>query len=510
MPCEKPQKVGIPLAISPSQETQETRKIKENNGEGGYLIMKLNWANSIKTYLKVLPFVLLTIFFIGPFITSSYAALLFEGDFETGDLGDFHTGGCGIPPTPTSSLSRTGTYAMESLIEPGEIRSEVAGPWANVGEEYWYGFSIFLPEDFIVNDLSYEILAQWHGYPDFDIGETWRNPVMGLYSSGEAGEWSLVIRYDSKRNTFESGERVYDGEEEFHLGSWETGVWTDWVFHVRWSYESDGLLEIWKNGVKVLYYEGPNAFNDAEGPYFKMGIYSGDVPCTRIVYHDEFRMADANSTYEDVAPGEGATEPSVPGLATLLTPSGIINETAPAFTWNAVEGATMYLLYVEGPSSAVIEQWYDADTITTGDTCSVTPDLYLQDGDYFWEIQTRNDVGYGNWSTALQFSVAAAEPSVPGTATLLSPSSITKDKTPTYTCISGLGATMYLLYVEGPSGAVIEQWYDADTITTGDTCSVEPDVTLARGKYSWGIRASNDNGYGDWSNALLFKVVGKK
>ena len=471
--------------------------------------MKLNWANSIKTYLKVLSFVLLTIFFIGPFITSSYAALIFEGDFETGDLGDFYPSG--IPPVVTSSLSRAGTYTMESLIEPGEKRSEVTrGEVANVGEEYWYGFSIFLPEGYIVNDVSYEILAQWHGRPDFDIGEDWRNPIMAL--DVDEGTWAVVIRYDSKRNTFESGERVYDGQEYFDFGSYETGVWTDWVFHVKWSYESDGLLEIWKNGVKVLYREGPNAFNDAEGPYFKMGIYSGDVPCTRIVYHDEFRMADANSTYADVAPGGNGTEPepSVPGLATLLSPSGTIDETTPTFTWNAVEGATMYLLYVEGSSGTVIEQWYDADTITTGDTCSVTPDVQLQEGNYFWEIQTRNDVGYGNWSSALQFSVAATEPSVPGTATLLSPSSSTKDKTPTYTWNMVEGATMYLLYVEGHSGTVIEQWYDADTITTGDTCSVTPDVTLARGKYSWGIRASNDNGYGDWSNALLFKVVGKK
>ena len=476
--------------------------------------MKLNWVNFIKTYLKVLSFVLLTIFFIGPFITSSYAALIFEGDFETGDLGDFYPCGCGIPPTTTSSLSRTGTYAMESSIEPGEIRSEVEGPWATVGREYWYGFSIFLPEDFIVND-NWEILAQWHGYPDFDIGEDWRSPVMALLTSNPNlssswAKWTLNLRYDSKRNTFESGERVYDGVETFELGSYETGVWTDWVFHVRWSYESDGLLEIWKNGVKILYYEGPNAFNDAEGPYFKMGIYTADVPYTRIVYHDEFRMADANSTYEDVAPKESSSEPSVPGMATLLSPSGTTDETASAFAWNAVEGATMYLLYVEGPSGTVIEQWYDADTITTGDTCSVTPDLYLQEGNYFWEIQAKNDVGYGNWSTALQFSVVAAEPSVPGTATLLSPSSRTKDKTPTYSWNAVEGATMYQLYVEGPSGTVIKQWYDADTITTGDTCSVTPDVTLAKGKYGCGIRASNDNGYGDWSNTLLFKVVGKK
>ena len=474
--------------------------------------MKLNWANSIKTYLKALSFVLLTIFFVGPFITSSYASLTFEGDFETGDLGYFDTNG--IPPTVTSSLSRAGTYAMESWIEPGEIRSEVEGPWANVGEEYWYGFSIFLPEDFIVND-NWEILAQWHGYPDFDIGEDWRCPVMALLTSNPNytsswGKWTLNLRYDSKENTIVGGKEVYEGENTFELGAWETGVWTDWVFHVRWSYESDGLLEIWKNGVKILYYKGPNAFNDAEGPYFKMGIYTADVPCARIVYHDEFRMADANSTYEDVAPKESSSEPSVPGMANLLSPSGTINETTPTFTWNTVEGATMYVLYVEGPSGTVIEQWYDAYMITSGDTCSVAPDVQLQEGNYFWEIQTRNDVGYGNWSSALQFSVAATEPSVPGTATLLSPSGNIKERIPTYTWNTVEGATMYVLYVEGPSGTVIEQWYDAYMITSGDTCSVTPDMTLARGKYSWGIRASNDNGYGDWSNALLFKVVGKK
>jgi len=366
--------------------------------------MKLNWANSIKTYLKVLSFVLLTIFFIGPFITSSYAALIFEGDFETGDLGDFYASG--IPPTVTSSLPRAGTYAMESWIDPGEKRSEVTrGEVANVGEEYWYGFSIFLPEGYIVNDVSYEILAQWHGRPDFDIGEDWRNPIMAL--DVDEGTWAVVIRYDSKENTFESGERVYDGQEYFDFGSYETGVWTDWVFHVKWSYESDGLLEIWKNGVKVLYREGPNAFNDAEGPYFKMGIYSGDIPCTRIVYHDEFRMADANSTYADVAPGGNGTEPepSVPEMATLLFPSGTIDETAPTFTWNTVEGATMYLLYVEGPSGTVIEKWYDADTITSGDTCSVTPDVTLAKGKYGCGIRASNDNGYGDWSNALLFKV---------------------------------------------------------------------------------------------------------
>ena len=472
--------------------------------------MKINRANSIKTYLKVLSFVLLSVFFSRPFSASSEwpppPVQTFVGDFETGDLGDFKALWHGIPTAVTSSISRIGTYAMESSINPGEIRSEVEGPWVNVGGEYWYGFSIFLPGDFVVND-DWEMLAQWHGYPDFDVGEDWRNPVMALRS--DRGKWTLEFKYDSKRNTFESGERVYDGMEYFDFGSYETGVWTDWVFHVKWSYKSDGLLEVWKNGVKVLYYEGPNAYNDAEGPYFQMGIYAGSVPSTRTVYHDEFRMADANSTYADVAPGGNAGGPSVPGLATLLSPSGVVDETAPTFSWNAVEGATMYQLYVEGPSGTVIEQWYDADNITWGETCSVTLDAELQAGDYFWEIQARNDVGYGNWSAALQFSVVSTEPSVPGTTTLLSPSTKTKDKTPTYTWNAVEGATKYQLYVDGPSGTVIDQWYDAATITSGDTCSVTPDMTLTRGKYSVEVRASNDIGYGDWSKALLFKIIGK-
>ena len=225
--------------------------------------------------------------------------LPFECDFEMGDLGKFNVSG--IPPTVTSDLSRSGKYAMKSELKPGEIRSEVLGPSAPVRSERWYGFSIFLPKDFIINE-KWEILAQWHGQPDFDIEENWRNPVIALYSS--EGKWSLKIRWDSKRNTWESGKVVYDGTAYLDFGLYEVDAWTDWVFHIKWSYELDGFLEIWKNGKKVLDRNGPNCFNDAKGPYFKMGIYTGGVKSVRTVYHDEFKMADENSTYIDVVPKE--------------------------------------------------------------------------------------------------------------------------------------------------------------------------------------------------------------
>jgi Polysaccharide lyase len=235
--------------------------------------------------------------------------LVFLGDFETGNLNGWHVSG--NAPKITTSPTRAGRYAMKTSLnrykDKVAYRTEVSGPGSDLGKEYWYGFSIFLPEDY-VPDKIWEIVAQWHGVPDFKIGEGWRNPVMALSTDG--GRWGLVTRWDAKRNTFEGGKRRYGGTKRYDLGPYRTQVWTDWVFHVKWSYQADGILEIWQNGKVVVRQNGPNAFNDAKGPYFKMGLYKGwkrpnspgDAVESRLLYHDEFRMAVGSDHYADVAP----------------------------------------------------------------------------------------------------------------------------------------------------------------------------------------------------------------
>ncbi len=235
--------------------------------------------------------------------------VIFRSDFESGDLKGWRVSG--NAPTITSSPARAGKYAMKTSLDRHKdkvaYRTEVSGPGSQVGKEYWYGFSIFLPDDY-APDKVWEIVAQWHGVPDFKIGEDWRNPVMALSTTG--GKWGLVSRWDAKPNTFEDGKRRYGGTKNHDLGPYRTGAWTDWVVHVRWSYRSDGLLQVWKDGKKLVEQKGPNAFNDKKGPYFKMGLYKGwknpknrsDAVTKRILYHDEFRMAGANARYEDVAP----------------------------------------------------------------------------------------------------------------------------------------------------------------------------------------------------------------
>jgi hypothetical protein len=237
-------------------------------------------------------------------------ALLFVSDFDDQSFKGWR--GSGNMPIFAQDPVRPGRHVMKSSLERSRDRypdrTEVSGPHAEIGKEYWYGFSVFLPEDY-VPDRIWEIVAQWQGVPDTDIGEKWRNPVLALSTTD--GRWGWVNRWDAKRNTFQSGKREYGGIHEYDLGSYERGVWTDWVVHVKWSYEADGFLQVWKNGRKVIDQTGPNAFNDAQGPFFKMGLYKGwgdpkkqsDAVDKRTLYHDQFRMGGADATYEDVAPG---------------------------------------------------------------------------------------------------------------------------------------------------------------------------------------------------------------
>lgn len=236
--------------------------------------------------------------------------LLFTEDFETGQFSSYWRFS-GNAPQVDSSRARSGRFSMKTVLDRDTStiahRTEVAGPEAELHHEYWYGFSIFLPETYL-QDKIWEVVAQWHGQPDFDIGEDWRLPVLSLRT--ERGIWRLFNTWDKKRNTFVDGIPVYGETEIIELGAYETGVWTDWVIHVRWSYSPFGFLRVWKNGELVVEKIGPNCYNDEKGPYFKMGLYKGwadpnvecDAVCRRVLYHDAFRMAGNAGSFEMVMP----------------------------------------------------------------------------------------------------------------------------------------------------------------------------------------------------------------
>lgn len=139
------------------------------------------------------------------------------------------------------------------------------GKKPRVGLEYWYGLSIEVPVDWVV-DNSYEVVTQWHG-------NTTGAPVSlrmdspsdgaGLHGSDDRAErWLLMIDAGVPRVKFDIGPVADD-----------MGKKIDWVFRIRWSPDASGHLTVWRNKHKVVDYMGPTMFREAQGPYWKFGIY---------------------------------------------------------------------------------------------------------------------------------------------------------------------------------------------------------------------------------------------
>lgn len=206
------------------------------------------------------------------------------------------------------------------------------------------------------------------------------------------------------------------------------------------------------------------------------------------------------TTPTNTPPGGGP-----PGMATLVSPSGSTSSTQPAYTWNSVANATWYLLWINNPSGTIFNQWYPAQSNCSGGTCSVTPNLTLSPGPYTWWIQTWNSGGTGPWSSGMSFTVQMDPP--PGASSPTSPSGSITTSTPTYTWSKVSTATWYQLWVNGPSGAVINQWFQSSAVCGGSSCSATPTTGLGVGNYTFWVRTWNSAGYGPWSSGMNFNFL---
>jgi hypothetical protein len=154
-------------------------------------------------------------------------------------------------------------------------------------------------------------LAQWHAVPDVGLGEASSPPPLRLLV--EEGQWVMANIWDSKRLGSTPWREISpDGYVLEKFGAFEAGRWSDWVVHVRWSYTSDGLLEMWKDRQLVLRRSGPNTYNDTLAPYMKVGVYVPrwmlEPPVSTIdshtIHFDEIRVAEGPATLLEMSPAE--------------------------------------------------------------------------------------------------------------------------------------------------------------------------------------------------------------
>ena len=194
-----------------------------------------------------------------------------------------------------------------SELRPRLSRQELAY-YAEFGRLYRYEFSIRLPEDW-APDVP-EVVAQWHGVVDRDSEgnpvEPRRSPPISLRmtyletapGSGEhLPAWDARVRWDPNEDSADDMSTVTSMNLIDPMdATGDLGVWVDWVFEVRWDWHLDGVGEtrVYKDGVLLADYQGPNAFNDELGPNSKIGLYKwewdyADV-LVRVAHYDDVRI----------------------------------------------------------------------------------------------------------------------------------------------------------------------------------------------------------------------------
>ena len=182
----------------------------------------------------------------------------------------------------------------------GGHRAEFAQLTDSTLNEGWYGFSQYFPETYI-RDTTEEVVGQWHDIPD-DRETAARSPSNAISTGNGHLKWTT--RWDSRSIQTNN---ITEGYFEKDLGVIPMNKWIHWVVHIKFSHTNTGILEVWMDGVKVIDRKNmPNCFNDAKYPYFKFGVYRwewGTAVAQRVIYYDEVRVGNKNSSYNEVKPG---------------------------------------------------------------------------------------------------------------------------------------------------------------------------------------------------------------
>lgn len=221
-------------------------------------------------------------------------------DFETGTFEGWSVKrlAAGHSAVIQSEVVRTGTRACRFELRPGDYvsqghRAELRDPMnAPLEEAVWYGFSTFIAPQHCVSQGVGLVLAQWHDQAK--LGDPSGKPPIAIrYRDGR-------LRVTGAHGKFASPnpDECYEfaGVDNFRLG-----VWHDFVFRVFWSRHGASEIRAWLNGEPFIDWRGPLGYeNEAEGPYFKLGVYCSPPDARPVVaYHDNYSRGHS---YAEVDP----------------------------------------------------------------------------------------------------------------------------------------------------------------------------------------------------------------
>jgi hypothetical protein len=233
--------------------------------------------------------------------TNSPRVHLYDG-FEEKSLANFwrpgdHGSGRYVPGAVALSnkYARSGKQCVRITVnEEGDIeqtgddgkqteRAELdSGKHPFVGREVWYGFSFLIPAGFPVVDNRL-VIAQWkQGSVDGGplVAQRFRNGRHYLTLRTAKSSWS---------------------DKQYSLPEISFWQWHDMTYHIVFSPDKNGRLEVWMNRKKVVSYQGPTTIQGGEvNIYNKFGLYRDRWKEPMTIFFDNYTLGD-NSAAVDPA-----------------------------------------------------------------------------------------------------------------------------------------------------------------------------------------------------------------
>lgn len=170
-------------------------------------------------------------------------------------------------------------------------RSEITFP-TTTNLNRWYSFVVLFPCMDWAYDSDDEVINQWH--------------------QGGGLTPALCIRTMKDSMYLRIVEEPGGDDTWINLGKIRKDKWDAYIMHIQHSSTSSGLIEIWRDGTKILNRSGKNMYpvaGSVTNPNWKLGIYKSgwnDDETTmtnrRVILFDDIKYGNENSSYREMVP----------------------------------------------------------------------------------------------------------------------------------------------------------------------------------------------------------------
>jgi len=194
----------------------------------------------------------------------------------------------------SEDYARSGRRSAQITVRQGDVaqlgdsgqpneRAELdSGKRPVVGQDVWCGYSFLLPPGFPIVGTRL-VIAQWK-------------------QSGLEGSPIVAQRFRAGRHHVTIRDlNTRGGWREYHeLPPIVPGRWHDMVYHVRFSADSNGVIEVWMDGERVVRFAGDTASLRGKPLFYhKLGLYRDRMAEPMTIYIDNYAIGES---YEAVDP----------------------------------------------------------------------------------------------------------------------------------------------------------------------------------------------------------------